>query len=123
MRGAVWSATGKAMMRKPVLFRGVLILLVACAPLTPEEQARQDVFLDIYWTSARGCANRYPNVRIDNIQMNGDVSMSASADSRFDRLPFTQCYDEAIAKRVAERRQKGQSVPDDIKMVPAVDFD
>ncbi|HMK21697.1 MAG TPA: hypothetical protein VK466_05145 [Terriglobales bacterium] len=111
------------MMLKLGLFWGALLLLAACAPLTPEEQARQDVFLDIYWPSARGCVNRYPNVRIDNAQMNGDLSMSASADSRFDRLPFTECYYEAIAKRVAERRQRGQSVPDDIKMQPAVDFD
>jgi hypothetical protein len=102
---------------------GVLMFLAGCAPLTSEEQAQQDLFLDVYWTSARVCANRYPNVRITNAQMNGDLSMEAAADSRFDRLPFTQCYYEGIAKRVAERRQKGQFVPDDLRMEPSVDFD
>jgi hypothetical protein len=120
---ACLSEGGGRMKARRRLLWGALILLAACAPLTAAERLQRDVFLDVYWTSARVCVNRYPNVRVDRIQMNGDLSMEASADSRFDRLPFTYCYHDAIAQRVAERRQMGLGVPDDIKLKPDVDFD
>jgi hypothetical protein len=104
-------------------FLGALVLIAGCAPLTLEEQLRREVMVDVYWASARECVRQYSNLQLDRMQLNGDLSVSAAAESRFDRLPFTACYHEAIVKRIAQRRAAGKTVPEDIGIEPEVDLD
>jgi hypothetical protein len=102
---------------------GTLALLVACAPLSPEEKLRQEFMLDVYWDAAHDCEGKHRTLHVEGVQMDGDLSLRADADSRIDAAAFRECYRDGIRDRVERRRQAGLPVPETVNMNPDIDID
>lgn len=62
---------------------------------------------------------KYRSLHVDRVQMDGDLSLKANADSRIDAAAFRQCYRDGIRDRVERRRQAGPPVPETVNMTPS----
>lgn len=98
------------------------VTMAGCAT-TPEAKLRNEVFLDVYWTVARGCEDRYRTLHVDRIATDGGLSVSADANTRIDAAGFRECYWTGVPKQVEARRAAGLPVPDNINLHPDIDID
>ena len=99
-----------------------VVTLGACAT-TPETKLRNEVFLDVYWTAARACEDRYRTLHVDRIALDGGLTVSADANSRIDAAGFRECYWTGVPKQIERRREAGLAVPETINLHPDIDID
>jgi hypothetical protein len=109
-------------MRLVMAALGIALTVGGCAS-TPETRLRDEVFLDVYWTAARDCENRYRTLHVDRIALDGGLSVSADANTRIDAAGFRECYWTGVPKLVEARRAAGRAVPDNINLHPDIDID
>lgn len=100
-----------------------LALLVSACATTPDSRLRNELLLEIYWTTARECEGQHRTLHVDTILPGGDISLRADADSRMDLPGFRDCYWKGIQARVDRRREEGKPVPDDVNLRPDIDLD
>jgi hypothetical protein len=99
-----------------------MLLPAGCAPLSPEAKLRNDVMLDVYWTTARQCEKRHPTLRMTNLTVDGDLSLTGAVIVS-ELGPFTECYRAGIRQAVERRRQAGLPVPDTLKLEPHIEVE
>ena len=109
-------------MRLVIAALGIALTVLGCAS-TPESRLRDEVFLDVYWTAARECEDRYRTLHVDRIALDGGLSVSADANSRIDAAGFRECYWTGVPRHVERRRSAGLAVPDTINLHPGIDID
>jgi len=103
------------------LIATALALAAGCAtgPMSPEARLRSD----LYWDAARQCESRYRTLHLDRIDLDGNVSMHADADTRADLEPFRKCYRDTLKTEVEHRQQAGLAVPAMPPREPSADLD
>ena len=110
-------------MRAIIVFALAAALGVSACASTSESRLRDEVLLDVYWTAARECENRYRTLHIVRLMADGGLSLSADANSRIDAAGFQACYWQGIQARVDRRRAAGLPVPDGVSLNPDIDID
>lgn len=100
------------------------LIVGGCAGASaPGDATRGAVFLDVYWEGARACESRFGTLRIDRVEQDGALTLTAAADSRSELRDFTVCYHREVASRVERRRAAGLSVPAGLDLTPSVEID
>jgi hypothetical protein len=106
-----------------VLLTGIILLVAGCAAaMSPEGRLRNEIFLDVYWTSVRGCEETARNLHVEDLGPDGDVTMSGDAGNSYGLSEFIQCYHQGIRQRVEHRRRAGLPVPEKLNLDPEVRF-
>jgi len=100
-------------------FISIVLLAAGCESMTSGRTLRGE----IYWGAATACESRYRTLHIDRIDMDGNVSMHADAESRMDLRPFNECYREELRTQVEKRRQAGLTVPEMPQQEPTAGLD
>jgi hypothetical protein len=92
-----------------------------CAPanLTPEQKAMHEIFVEV----AYQCETRFHTIHVDQVDLDGGLTIHADADSRTEYRPFVACYSDALEARAEARRKAGQPVPDALLREPDVELD
>lgn len=99
-----------------------ILLLAGCAPLSPEAKLKNEVMLDVYWTTVRQCEKRHATLRMTNLTVDGDLSLTGAVIVS-ELGPFTECYHAGIRQAVERRRRAGLPVPDTLKLEPHVEIE
>lgn len=99
----------------------ILVLLFAhgCETMTPDAHLRSEIF----WEAAKACESRFRTLHIDRIDLEGNVSLRADAESRVELPAFNRCYREGLRTRIEERRRAGLAVPEMPAEEPSADLD
>ncbi len=96
-----------------------LLFATACGTMTPGARLRNEIF----WDAAKECESRHRTLHLDRIDPGGNLTMYADAESRQDFAPFLACYREAVRARIAQRRQAGLPMPDELNEEPTAEID
>jgi hypothetical protein len=91
--------------------------------LDPPSRLRNELLLDVYWATAEECERRHRSLHVDNMLLDGAISLRANADSRMDAAGFRECYWRGVHDRVGRRREAGQPVPENVNLTPDIDID
>ena len=98
----------------------VLVLLRAgCVTLTPKQKLAHGIFLE----AAYQRESRYHTIHVDQIDLEGGLSIHADADSRGEYRAFVACYHEGLKARAEARRRSGLDVPEMLTRTPDVELD
>ena len=100
------------------LLTPALLLASGCATGKPDA-----LRAEIYWDAAVECESRYRTLHLDQVDMDGNVTMHADAESRHELKPFTDCYRKGVQARIERRRQAGLEVPDTLNREPTAEID
>jgi len=98
----------------------VAIVLAGCAS-TPESRLRDEVWNDIYWTTARTCRGEFTNFAVDKIGADGSLALKGHISTGI--ADFRKCYWDRVADKIERRRSDGQPVPEWVNPHPEVDVD
>jgi hypothetical protein len=96
---------------------GTLVLAGACTG------AIQDQAFVLYWEASRACEEKYRNLRVEQIDSNGDLTLSADLDVPANLGAFRQCYRDGIGDAILRRQERGESIPDGLNREPAVEME
>lgn len=114
------AAIASATMRGLRISAMVLVLHGAgCVTLTPEQKLAHELFVE----TAYQCESRYHTIHVDQIDLEGSLSIHADADSRGEYRAFVACYQEGLKARVEARRKTGLDVPEMLTRSPEVVMD
>jgi hypothetical protein len=97
----------------------MLLLGAGCAILTPEQKLAHEIFVE----AAYQCESRYHTIHVDQIDLEGGLSIHADADSRGEYQAFVKCYHEGLKARAEARRKSGLDVPEMLTRTPDVVLD
>jgi hypothetical protein len=100
------------------VFTSAVLLAGGCASST-----RDGLRVEIYWDAAVECESRYRTLHLDHVDMDGNVTMHADAESRHELQAFTDCYRKGVQARIERRRQAGLEVPDTLNREPTAEID
>jgi hypothetical protein len=96
-----------------------VLVAAGCVTMTADARLRNEIF----WDAARECEGRYRTLHLDQIDTGGNITMHADAESRSELRPFTECYRQAVRRRIEERRQAGLPIPETLEKEPTVELD
>jgi hypothetical protein len=96
---------------------GTLLLAGACTG------AMQNQAFGLYWEASRACEQKYRNLRVEQIDSNGDLTLSADLDVPANLGAFRQCYRDGIGDAILRRQERGESIPDGLNREPAVEME
>jgi hypothetical protein len=85
------------------------LLTLACSTMAPPDARLRT---EIFWEAAVACESRYRTLHLDRVDMDGNVTLHADAESRQELAQFTQCYRAGVQTRIDRRQQDGLPVPD-----------
>lgn len=96
---------------------GTLLLAGACAGPVQNEA------FGVYWGASRACEQQYRNLRVEQIDPNGDLTVSADLDVPMNLDAFRQCYRDGIRDAILRRQERGQVIPTALNREPAVEME
>ncbi|MGH7407488.1 MAG: hypothetical protein ACREKF_05710 [Candidatus Methylomirabilales bacterium] len=100
------------------LLAGFVLLVAACASVTPEEEARHTLF----WDAARECEARYRTIRVRYVDPDGKVWIYDYAQAEVPE--FLACYRKRAREKITgvvdapEEKPKGAYVPERESVMP-----
>lgn len=97
----------------------MLLFGAGCVTLTPEQKLAHEIFVEV----AYQCESRYHTIHVDQIDLEGGLSIHADADSRGEYQAFVACYHEGLKARAEGRRKAGLDVPEALTRMPDVELD
>ena len=97
----------------------MLLFGAGCVTLTPEQKLAHEIFVEV----ASHCESRYHTIHVDQIDLDGGLSIHADADSRGEYQAFVACYHQGLKARAEGRRKAGLDVPEALTRMPDVELD
>jgi hypothetical protein len=110
-------------MLKPGVVHWIWISLAlvgaGCVSMTPEQKIVHEIFVEV----ASECESHYHTIHVDQVGLDGGLSIHADADSRGQYRAFVSCYHEGLKTRADVRRKAGQPVPETLMQDHDVELD